>query len=82
MSTEDPAHVRWLQFRNRVAGEPDYLEEWYWEQCADCRHWCPLAGPRGEDWGVCQNVESPFDGRVRFEHDGCDKFASKCSTVS
>jgi len=39
-----------------------------------CRHWLPLAGQRGYDWGACSNERSEFDGIVRFEHDGCQEF--------
>jgi hypothetical protein len=67
-------HDRWVKDVNRRTGEDGYREEWYWEQCADCRHWCPLAGSLGEDWGVCANPTSAFDSRVRFEHDGCEAF--------
>ena len=34
----------------------------------------PLAGALGDDWGACSGALSPFDGMVRFEHDGCDAF--------
>ena len=70
-------HARWLGALNRLTGEPGYQEEWYWQQCADCVHWCPLAGALGEDWGACSNPRSPFDGRVRFEHDGCVEFEAR-----
>ncbi|MFI5707784.1 DUF3027 domain-containing protein [Kribbella sp. NPDC051620] len=76
MSAED-AHARWLGLRNRVTGEVGYLDAWYWEQCADCLFWRPLAGVMGEDWGVCANAASGSDGRVRFEHDGCGEFEAK-----
>lgn len=33
-----------------------------------------MTGALGADWGVCTNSRSPFDGRVQFEHDGCDAF--------
>ena len=29
-----------------------------------------------EEYGVCSNPSSPFDGTVRFEHDGCSEFAA------
>jgi Protein of unknown function (DUF3027) len=34
--------------------------------------WLPLAGELGSDYGACANARSPFDGRVQFEHDGCE----------
>ncbi len=78
----DAAHQRWIRALNRRTEAPAYRDEWYWEQCADCAHWCALAGPLGEDWGVCANAESPFDSRVRFEHDGCDEFQPRDENVS
>lgn len=74
---EAAIHARWLKHRNRITGEAGYLERWYWEQCADCLHWCPLSGPMGNDWGVCQNPDSSFDAMARFEHDGCAEFHPK-----
>jgi hypothetical protein len=32
-------------------------------------------GDMGLDYGACTNSASPLDGRVVFEHDGCDAFA-------
>ncbi|MFI7467828.1 DUF3027 domain-containing protein [Nonomuraea sp. NPDC049646] len=67
-------HERWLAGCHRRTEDPDYREEWYSEQCGACRFWFPLAGALGNDYGACANAASPFDGRVRFEHDGCDAF--------
>ena len=67
-------HERWAQSVNLPTGGDSYRDEWYYEQCADCRHWYALAGPLGEDWGACANASSEFDSRVRFEHDRCDAF--------
>ncbi|WP_460514774.1 DUF3027 domain-containing protein [Flindersiella endophytica] len=53
---------------------PEYRESWYDEQCGGCRFWIPLAGSMGSDYGACANSASPFDGTIRFEHDGCDVF--------
>jgi hypothetical protein len=33
-----------------------------------------LPGKFAFDWGVCSNVKSSMDGKVAFEHDGCDFF--------
>jgi hypothetical protein len=44
-------------------------------QCGGCRFWIALCGQIGNDSGACTNVEAAFDGRVRFEHDGCEAFA-------
>lgn len=75
---DDPRHNiecggRWPL--NRSTAAADYREEWYFEQCGGCRFWIPLYGRIGNDWGVCSSGDSVFDGRVRFEHDGCDGFA-------
>ncbi|MFD7448723.1 hypothetical protein [Kitasatospora sp. NPDC059827] len=34
-------------------------------------------GADDDEWysGACANGESEFDGTVRFEHDGCERFA-------
>jgi hypothetical protein len=68
-------HDRWIESRNRKTEDPDYLEDWFWSQCGDCVFWFPITGKLGADWGACTNSKSPFDGRVRFEHDGCDEYA-------
>lgn len=44
------------------------------EQCIDCSFYVPLRGPLGSDWGACANERSEFDGRIMFEHLGCDAF--------
>lgn len=68
------AHERWMARRNRRQDSPGYKDEWYAQQCGACRFWLPLEGRFGSDYGVCSNAGSPFDGTVRFEHDGCDFF--------
>ena len=62
--------------RNRIQEDASYEDEWYGEQCGACRHWHPLDGQLGLDWGVCTSAASNFDGTARFEHDGCDQFDS------
>lgn len=81
---EDPArahanecHERWRKQLNRRQGEPYYLDEWHGRQCLMCRHFIPLEGPLGEDWGACTNANSPFDRYVMFEHDGCNQFEER-----
>ena len=76
----DPEHRqaalnRWQTRLNRVQGNPEYSDEWYAEQCGRCEFWVPLAGTWGLDFGACTNPASPFDGTVRFEHDGCEFFS-------
>ena len=70
----DEIHDRWIQRRFRRTDDPEYRENWYDEQCGGCTFWIPLSGELGTDYGVCADVKSPFDGTVRFEHDGCDEF--------
>ena len=71
----EAAGGRWLAHRNRNIDDPKYREEWRREQCGSCQFWIPLAGSWGLDWGGCSNEASPFDGTVRFEHDGCDQYS-------
>lgn len=68
-------HERWLQVQSRRTDQPGYRDQWFDEQCGGCRFWIALSGELGQDWGVCTGPGSTFDGRVRFEHDGCDSFA-------
>ena len=71
----DDIHGRWSRLLNRSTANPDYREEWYDEQCGGCRFWIALSGEWGLDWGACTCAHSRFDGRVRFEHDGCEHFS-------
>lgn len=70
----DEIHNRWRDAKNRDQDDSSYLDAWYGEQCGACRHWLPLAGALGEDYGGCTNAQSPFDKHVMFEHDGCEAF--------
>ncbi len=56
--------------------DPAYRDEWYAEQCGGYQYYIPLMGVLTDDWGVCSNPSSPFDGQVMFEHDGCDQFSA------
>lgn len=67
-------HERWRERKNRDQSDPAYPDAWYGEQCGACRHWLPLAGSLGNDYGACTNTDSPFDKHVMFEHDGCEAF--------
>jgi hypothetical protein len=75
---ENPAHRkdchgRWVQKLNRrMYSDPHYKEEWKRQQCFACIYYVGLTGCFKDDWGVCTNPKSSFDGRVMFEHDGCD----------
>lgn len=42
-----------------------------------CRHFVPLAGDLGFDWGVCANAASPRSGLLTFEHQGCPQFEAE-----
>lgn len=42
-----------------------------------CRHFIPLAGELGNDWGICANPKSPRAGLLTFEHQGCPQFESE-----
>lgn len=68
-------HERWLRRLNRDMTSPEYRDEWYGEQCLFCRYYVPLRGAFTDDYGACTNPASPFDGTVRFEHDGCDHYS-------
>jgi len=43
-----------------------------------CKHFIPLEGSIGADWGVCCNPESPRAGLLTFEHQGCPEFEGDC----
>jgi Protein of unknown function (DUF3027) len=68
-------HERWVERQHRPMSDPEYRDEWCAEQCGGCRFWIPLSGVLGDDYGACANAASPRDGRVQFEHDGCESFA-------
>ncbi len=44
-------------------------------QCGGCSYYVSLEGALGFDWGACTNPESPHDGTLMFEHDGCAWFS-------
>lgn len=67
-------HDRWRERKNRDQDDPAYRDEWYSEQCGACRHWLPLRGALGDDYGGCTSARSPCDKQVMFEHDGCHEF--------
>lgn len=66
----DDAHERFVK---RLYLNADGKAHFRQEQCCWCRKFVPLSGPLGSDWGVCINDQSPRDGLLTFEHDGCDK---------
>jgi hypothetical protein len=73
----DACHARWLGQVNRSTSQDGYADAWYYEQCGGCRYWIALQGVIGSDYGACTNGRSAFDGRIRFEHDGCAGFTER-----
>jgi hypothetical protein len=67
-------HKRWIERLNRNMDDPNYKEEWTHQQCFSCKYFVPLIGRFMDDYGACTNAGSPLDGRVMFEHDGCDQY--------
>jgi hypothetical protein len=69
-------HNRWIERMHRQEKEEELsleeVQKRIIEQCIICRYYVLLEGQWQYDWGVCSNPLSPFDGMVRFEHDGCD----------
>jgi len=70
----DRCHDRWIKSRNRQSDDPANDYEASWKQCGGCRYYVRLTGAFILDWGACSNPASRFDGRVRFEHDGCEGY--------
>lgn len=69
-------HERWSEKLNRDMSTSSYKDEWYTEQCGNCAYFIGLIGYLSNDYGVCSNPKSKFDGKVRFEHDGCDSYVT------
>jgi hypothetical protein len=67
-------HTRWSKNTNRDLTIRPRPDDWVWHQCGVCRYYVALASRLGEDYGACCHADSPMDGRVVFEHDGCDVF--------
>jgi hypothetical protein len=49
-------------------------DDWGPDCSCQCKHFLPLEGPLGLDWGVCGNPQSPRAGLLTFEHMGCHFF--------
>jgi len=59
----------------RPYGERDRAKAESPADCSSgCRHFLPLDGEVGTDWGVCANPKSPRAGLLTFEHQGCPEF--------
>jgi hypothetical protein len=67
-------HRRWVERLNRDLDDPGYKEVWHSQQCFSCIYFVPLSGSFKHDYGACTNAKSLLDGRVVFEHDGCDQY--------
>ncbi len=52
-------------------------EQWLPDCSMGCRHFVPLPGKLGFDWGVCVNPQSHRAGLLTFEHQGCPAFAGR-----
>lgn len=70
-------HKRWLEKYpiNRNVLSPSYKEEWLPDQCFKCQFYVGLTGLFESSWGVCSNPDSYLDGRIMFEHDGCEFYS-------
>lgn len=55
-------------------GERDRETDWGPDCSCGCKHFIPLQGEVGFDWGVCANRQSPRFGLLTFEHQGCRQF--------
>lgn len=58
-------------------GQRDRDAAWGPDCSCGCRHFLPLAGALGQDWGVCAHPASPRCALLTFEHQGCREFAPK-----
>lgn len=57
-------HGRWIKRMGSMKQPVDC-------QCGGCCYYIPLEGSIGQDWGVCSNPKSSWDGIVVFEHSTC-----------
>lgn len=70
----DACHKRWVAKTNWDLTSSEMKDEWVEKQCGLCCFYIPLIGKFKDDYGVCSNAKSKFDGKVMFEHDGCQHF--------
>lgn len=61
-------------------GERDREAAWGPDCSCGCRHFIPLTGSLGNDWGICANPASPRCALLTFEHQGCPQFESEEET--
>lgn len=57
---------RWIESEYK-ANPPEVSEQAGPYQCGGCRFFLAL----DSDYGICANTDSPYDGRIVFEHIGC-----------
>jgi hypothetical protein len=55
-------------------GTHSRTDDWGPDCSCSCKHFLKLAGPLGNDWGVCASLQSPRAGLLTFEHMGCRSF--------
>jgi hypothetical protein len=55
-------------------GSRSRTDDWGPDCSCGCKHFLPLEGTLGYDWGVCSNPQSPRAGLLTFEHMGCRLF--------
>lgn len=67
---------RWLARRHRDSEALGAPVQWAVEQCGACQYWVPVVGLLSADFGACGNAASPWDGTIRYIHDGCDRFSA------
>lgn len=80
MLTDDDLVMHAMLHRAKQALPSDYadyggeIQRWaqadaaYPDCSGGCRHWRPLKGTLGWDWGVCVNLKGPRFGLLTFEH--------------
>jgi PemK-like, MazF-like toxin of type II toxin-antitoxin system len=61
-------------------GQRDREDDWGPDCSCGCKHYHPLEGARGADWGICANPKSPRAGLLTFEHMGCKEFENEITS--
>jgi hypothetical protein len=67
-------HERWKKNIHRDLNASNKPDIWCDQECAQCAFYVRLGGKFAYDYGVCSNKQSPHDGQLMFEHDGCEHF--------
>lgn len=63
-------------------GQRDREDDWGPDCSCGCKHYHPLEGARGADWGICANPKSPRAGLLTFEHMGCKEFENEIASLT